>query len=58
MYLSFVIPMCEAAGMSGHTHTYRHTHIHTYIYTYTQDKYSNPHYTSTLRVNDVQTIHL
>ena len=45
-YLSFVIPMCEAAGMS------RHTHIHTYIHTYTQDNYSNPRCACAPRVNN------
>ena len=32
--VSSVIPLREAAGMSGYTHTYTHT--------YTQDNYSNP----------------
>ena len=45
-YLSFVIPMCEAAGMSGHTYT--HTHIHTY----TQGNYSNLRCACTSRVNN------
>ena len=38
-YLSFVIPMCEAAGMSGHT--------------YTLDNYSNPRCACVPRVNNV-----
>ena len=41
-YLSFVIPMCEAAGMSGHTH------IHIYIHT---GNYSHPRCACAPRVN-------
>ena len=40
-YLSFVIPMCEAAGMSGHTYTHTYIHHRYNIYAYTQDNYSN-----------------
>ena len=32
-YLSFVIPMCEAAGISGHIHIHIHTYIYTHIHT-------------------------
>ena len=47
-YLSFVIPMCEAAGMIGHTYS---TYTITYTHTYTQDNYSNPRCACAPRVN-------
>ena len=48
-YLCCVIPMYDAADMSGHT--YKHTYIHTYIHTYTQDNYNNSCCACAPRVN-------